>query len=207
MARRKYEAGIKERRHKYTPRQRDSLPDRIVLNSSNADELAQSVRSYAAMIRESSENETVDCLLDELARSLSAGCTRSATILAWSAGISFLADQLWLAVGESANGWDGLINSAQSRIPSVQCGVDPRKLPRVGTDFDINLWQKNYSEPQIAFLGFAKGLYSAYALEQLYLDCFRPRCRAAHPSSTIIPIEDVARSLRLIAHYLLRSRG
>ncbi|MCP4899698.1 MAG: hypothetical protein GY906_22255 [bacterium] len=205
MGSRKYEPGFASRIRQYKPQHDVPLPDNVELDYSNPEALAQSVQAYRVKIRESSDNETVDSLLDELARALSAKCTRSATILVWSAGVSYLADCLWQAVGETENGWNNLVHSARLKKPGISCGVDhPEKIPDCGQGFDINLWQKRYKEPQVVFLGFARGMYSADALEQLFRDCFRPRCRAAHPSSTVVPLEDVTRSLRFIAKYLFR---
>lgn len=177
--------------------------DKVHLDTSSFEALARSVKDYARVLADARQSTARTWLFDEMVGALSAGCIRAAMVMLWGAAVTDVAHRLWERCGQDVARWNTMVAAAKAKTPPVHVGVEPHKIPELTPgDFDIHYWQKKYTEQQIIYIAFSEGFFSADALEQLYLDCFRPRCRAAHPSATVVTIEDFSRALRLTSTYL-----
>ena len=143
--------------------------------------------------------------LQEAADVIEVNAYRSAAIQLFCAGIENLWRRLWDARGGDEEKWRNWVTELNRQgLPKhlKKFGIRFNKVAVPDMPFNRDDWHSYYTENLVLGLANLAGLFDQNALQDLYVDCFLPRCRAAHPTATAVSPERLAQLYRTCVTHL-----
>ncbi len=177
----------------------------IEFNTRTPREFAESIRQRISEYGSSISDELAN-YLEETIAVIEIGKYRSAVIQLFCMAIERLWIRLWDRADSDEKKWCEWIDSITSTTTQNQelkkYGFRQKDIKKPDRPFNQSDWHVYYMENELLVLGNLRGFYDTNALHSLYHDCFKLRCKAAHPSKLEVSPEQVAIMLRPCIKYL-----
>lgn len=176
----------------------------IDINLRTPSEFAESIRLNTSKYGSSISDELAN-YLEETIAVIEIGKYRSAAIQLFCMAIARLWIRLWECADSDEKKWcdwiDG-ISSTPHKQEFIKIGIRQKGFKKPELPFNPSDWHICYMENELLALGNLRGFYDTNALHSLYHECFKLRCKAAHPSKFEVSPEQVAIMLRHCIKYL-----
>ena len=178
----------------YTPTSIAIRISDIALDTTTPENFANSIRKGITPFIANISDDLIQ-YIEESVEIIHIGKYRSASIQLFAMGVERLWQRVWEKIGSDEKKWREWLSNLSLPKEVQKYGMRQKPISPDGS-FSGEDWHLYYHENEVLVFGCLVGFYDSNVLHSLYHECFKLRCKAAHPTGIKVTPEQVATLLR-----------